>query len=278
MNDTEFPRTKIADLSISRMIIGTNNVLGGSHRTKARDMHIKGLFQEKEAVAQLIETYLEYGVDTIIGLIVETPFLVDGIKLAQDRKGKKVNCIQLGIFDVSDTAQARKEADAYMKRCKDIGCDIFMPLHNRVEELLNKHTKKIDRINDYLEMIRSNDMIPGLSAHMPEVIQYADENEYDVETYIQIYNAIGFLMQIEVETVHRIIWHAKKPVITIKSMAAGHLNPFVGLNFSWNTIRPQDMIAVGCMTSDEVHEVVEISRAALERRFPHTQGRLRQYQ
>ena len=277
MDKEIFPRTKIGNLSVSRMIIGTNNVLGGSHRTRARDSHIKGLFQDKESVASLIETYLDYGVDTIIGLIIENPHLVDGIKLAQDRKGTKINYIQLGVFDVSDTPQARQEAQTYMKLCKDNGCDIFMPLHNRVEELLNKHTRKIDRISDYLEMIRSHGMIPGLSAHMPEVIQYADENEYDVETYIQIYNAIGFLMQIEVETVHRIIWNAKKPVLTIKPMAEGHLNPFVGLNFVWNTIRPQDMVAVGCMTSGEVHEVVEFSRAAMDRRFPKIGGRLHQY-
>ncbi len=37
-------------------------------------------------------------------------------------------------------------------------------------------------------MIRQHGMIPGLSAHMPELILYSDENEYDVETYIQIYN------------------------------------------------------------------------------------------
>ena len=277
MSDYSFPRTKIGDLSVSRMIIGTNNVFGGSHRTKARDLHIKGLFQTKESAADLVETYLGYGVDTIIGCVTENRFMVDGIKLAQDRTGKKVNYIQLGIFDVSDTAKARQEAEAYMKKCRDNGCDVFMPLHNRVEELLCKHTRKIDRIEDYLKMIRGLGMIPGLSAHMPEVIQYADENEYDAEVYIQIYNAIGFLMQIEIETVHKIIWNSKKPVITIKSMAAGHLNPFVGLNFSWSTIRPQDMVAVGCMTSEEVHEVVEISRASFERRVPNLEGRQHQY-
>ena len=272
MDNHNFPRTKVGDLSVSRMIIGTNNVLGGSHRTKARDWHIKELFQDKESVARLLETYLDYGVDTIIGCLVDAPHVLDGIKLAQDRKGKKIIYIQLGVFDMSNTTQARQAAEAYMKRCKDNGCDIFMPLHTCVEELLNKHTKKIDRISDYMAMVRSFGMIPGLSAHMPEVIEYADENEYDVETYIQIYNAIGFLMQIEVETVHRIIWHAKKPVLTIKPMAAGHLNPFVGLNFSWNTIRPQDMVAVGCMTPDEAREVVEISLAAMERRFPNVKG------
>ena len=126
-------------------------------------------------------------------------------------------------------------------------------------------------------MIRENGMIPGLSAHMPEIITYADQNGYDVETYIQIYNASGFLMQIEVETVNRIIWEAKKPVLTIKPMAAGHLNPFVGLTFVWNTIRPQDMVAVGCMTPGEAEEVIEYSLAAIEHRRANVSGRLHQY-
>ena len=103
MDKEIFPRTKIGNLSVSRMIIGTNNVVGGSHRTKARDLHIKGLFQDKESVASLIETYLDYGVDTIIGRIVELPHMVDGMKLTQDRKGTKINFIQLGVLDMSDT-------------------------------------------------------------------------------------------------------------------------------------------------------------------------------
>lgn len=49
---------------------------------------------------------------------------------------------------------------------------------------MNKNKRTMDRLPDYLAMIRDNGMIPGLSAHMPEVIQYADLNGYDVETYI----------------------------------------------------------------------------------------------
>ncbi|MCL1792985.1 MAG: hypothetical protein FWG34_03860, partial [Oscillospiraceae bacterium] len=82
----------------------------------------------------------------------------------------------------------------------------------------------------------------------------------------------------EVETVHKIIWGAKKPVLTIKPMAAGHLNPFVGLTFAWNTIREQDMVAVGCMTPGEAHECVEFSMAAIEHRKPDVEGRCHQYE
>ena len=273
----QFPRTEVGDLSVSRMIMGTNNVLGGSHRTKARDMHILDIFKTAQDVAELIEAYMQYGVDTIIGCFYKQPHVRDAMKIAEDRTGRKVHYIELGVFDTADNPQSRAEAETVIKQCAAFGCDIFLPLHTCVERMVNKQTKTIDRISDYLKMIRDCGMIPGLSAHMPEVIQYADANEYDVETYIQIYNAIGFLMQIEIETVNRIIWTAKKPVLTIKPLAAGHLNPFVGLNFVWNTIRPIDMVAIGCMTPQEVHESVEISFAAMEHRLPDLEGRRHQY-
>jgi len=277
MSNQPFPRTEVGGLSLSRMIIGTNNIMGGSHRTQARDIHIRGINHSAEAVANIIKAYLAYGVDTIIGGLTKSQFAMDGIRLAQERTGKKVNHIEFVVFDMSDTKEARKAADDCIKSCKNAGVHICMPLHYSVEQLVNKRTRTIDRIGDYLYMIREHGMIPGLSAHMPEIVEYADENGYDAETYIQIYNAAGFLMQMEVETVQKIIWNAKKPVLTIKPMAAGHLNPLVGLNFVWNTIRSQDMVAVGCMTPEEAHETVEFSLAALERRLPVLEGRSHQY-
>lgn len=277
MNETLFPRTKIGDLSVSRMIMGTNNIMGGSHRTLARDLHIKEINNNVNAVADIVETYLSYGVDTVVGLLMNNQFALDGIDLAEERTGKKVNRIELAIFDVSDSQKARASANTFIEDCAKAKIDVCLPLHTVVEDLMDKGNHKINRIEDYLYMIRQAGMIPGLSAHMPEVIEYADENDYDVATYIQIFNAAGFLMQKEVEIVHNVIWEAKKPVLTIKSMAAGHLNPFVGLTFSWNAIRDKDMVAVGCMTPKEVHETVEYSLAAIEHRRPRVGSRSFQY-
>jgi hypothetical protein len=116
-------------------------------------------------------------------------------------------------------------------------------------------------------------MLPGVTAHMPELIVYCDENDYDVETYVQIYNCMGFLMQVEVETVASIINNAKKPVMAIKTMAAGRVTPYIGLNFAWATLRECDMVTAGCFDEHEAAEVIEISRAALERRFPNLEKR-----
>lgn len=132
-----------------------------------------------------------------------------------------------------------------------------------------KRTGTIDRLPEYTKMVRDNGMIPGLSAHMPELVLYSDAHpEYDVQTYIQLYNCMGFLMQIEVEGVRRIIENAKHPVMTIKSMAAGRCTPYVGLTFSFASLRDRDMVTVGAHTPDEAREDIEIALAAIERRYP----------
>jgi len=84
---------------------------------------------------------------------------------------------------------------------------------------------------------------------------------------------MGFLMQIEIESIIQIIHNAKKPVMTIKPMAAGRVSPYVGLTFNWNVLRPCDMITVGCKTFWEAHEDIEISFAAFEKRLPDLEGR-----
>jgi hypothetical protein len=136
------------------------------------------------------------------------------------------------------------------------------------DALVDRMTREIRHIDTYTRMIRDRGMIPGLATHMPETVRYVDKHGYDVETYIQMYNAAGFLMQVEVDWVMRIIKQARKPVMTIKPLAAGKLTPPVGLAFVWNTIREQDMVAIGTTTPDEAREVIDLSLDYLNRRIP----------
>ena len=61
--------------------------------------------------------------------------------------------------------------------------------------------------------------------------------------------------------------------MTIKPMAAGRCTPYVGLNFAFNTIRECDMVTIGAATALEAEEDIEISLAAIERRFPNIGAR-----
>ena len=272
MRETDFPRTTIGGVSVSRMIIGTNWMNGYSHKTSASDQYIRSYNQSNASnLADMIEVFLNAGVDTILGGIGDE--VLAAIHTAEERTGRKVILINTVQFDVSDTREGRQSAERVIEESRAIGSTFCFPFHGMVEQLVCKEKRTMDRLPDYLEMIRERGMIPGLSAHMPEVVMYCDEQGYDVETYIQLYNCMGFLMQMEIETINRVIWEAKKPVMTIKPMAAGRVTPFVGLNFSWNTLRECDMVAVGCLTPQEAAEVIEISRAALARRRAGIEGR-----
>lgn len=264
-----FPRTTVAGVSLSRMIIGTNWVLGWSHRSPAADRQIKSRYPQGLDAVPLLSAFLEEGVDTIMGPLQQEKVMQDAVKETMQRTGKKLILIDTPIINVDDNEQARREARATIRRSREAGAVFCLLHHSSAEQLVNKNKHQITRLDDYTDMIRQEAMIPGLSAHMPELIVYSDENGYDVQTYIQIYNCLGFLMQVEIETVAAIIHAAKKPVMTIKPMAAGRVTPYVGLNFSWNTLRDCDMVTVGCTHPDEAAEDIEISRAALERRFPN---------
>ena len=269
----KFPRTEVAGISLPRMLIGTNWILGYSHTGAAADALIHERNDAAESVRDIVNAYLEYDIDAMMGLYANAPHVLDGIHMAEDMTGKKVTLIDTPIIDVHDSAESRKKAEAEIAKSAKNGAKFCLIHHSSAEQLVRKVDHKIDRLSDYTDMIRQHGMIPGLSAHMPELIVYSDENEYDVQTYIQLYNCLGFLMQVEVEQVRAIIEKAKKPVMTIKSMAAGRVSPYVGLNFSFHTMRPCDMVTVGAFTPYEVHEDVEIALAALEHRFPNLEGR-----
>lgn len=268
-----FPRTDVSGVSLSRMIIGTNWILGYSHTSPAADKLIRKRNGTADAITEMLDVYLKSGVDTIMGPFGGNQLLIDAVKAAEDRSGKGIIIVDTPIINVDDNAAARQEAEKTIALCKKNGATFCLIHHSSAEQLVNKNKSKIERLPDYLKMIRDNGMIPGLSCHMPELIIYSDLNDYDVQTYIQIYNCMGFLMQVEVEYINKVIWGAKKPVMTIKPMAAGRVSPFVGLNFAWNTIRPCDMVTVGCFTPEEAAEDIEISMAAFEKRPPDLEGR-----
>ena len=260
-----FPRTTIGGLSVPRLIIGTNWLMGWSHTSKAQDNFIKE-HQTRERIADVLEVFFNAGIDTILGGRPDVARFTEGVAEAEQRTGVKAIWMGTPTLDLDGTPEAADANARILDAYKAAGCRICMPHQATTDALLDRRTRTIRDIAPILAAIREREMIPGLSTHMPEAPIYADETGIDVETYIQIYNAAGFLMQIEVDWVHRSIWKRQKPVITIKPLAAGRLHPLVGLAFNWSTIRDQDMVCVGCMTPAEAGEVIELSLSLLEGR------------
>lgn len=263
---SDFPRTNVGGLSVSRLIIGTNWFRGFSHTSNAKDCFIKS-YQTSKNIADILTVFMQSGVDTIMGGNLP-PLMLDAIKEAEDRTGRKIINVITPHFNILPGGDLETEPERVFDACKEMGADICMPHQAITDALIDKMHGKIRDIDKYTKMIRERGMIPGLSTHMPETVKIADDTNADVETYIQIYNSAGFLMQVEADWVMRIIKNAKKPVMTIKPLAAGRILPPVGLAFAWNTIRDQDMVTIGTTTPDEAREVIDLSLDFLNRRLP----------
>ncbi|MBN1285615.1 MAG: hypothetical protein JXB47_09470 [Anaerolineae bacterium] len=265
---SSFPRTMVGGVSLSRLIIGTNWFLGFSHTTPAKDHLIKS-HMDRSAIADVIEVFFRAGVDTIMGPSW-VPLLREAIAEAEDRTGTSAIVVATPMFPVSPQTPVDGFDPDEVKRVLDETATFkpafCMPHQATTDAMVDRCTRSIRKMDQLCRLIRERDMIPGLSTHMPEAIIYADETGLDIAMYISIYNAMGFLMQIEVDWIARMIQKAQKPVMTIKPMAAGQLRPFQALNFVWNTIREQDMVTVGCLSPREAQEVIDLSLDILARR------------
>ena len=261
----DFPRTMVGGVSVSRLVIGSNWFQGYSHISKAKDRFIRG-FQTPENIADILTAFMNAGVDTILGM--PEPMLRDAIADAQDRTGRKAYLMVIPGFNILPGGDPEAEPERVFDTCKELGATFCLPHQCVTDRLLDLLHREIRDLGKYTRMIRERSMIPGLSTHVPETVTVADATGVDVETYIQIYNAAGFLMHVEADWIMRVIKNAARPVIAIKPLAAGRLMPPVGLAFVWNTLRDQDMVAVGTTTPDEAKEVIELSLDFLNRRLP----------
>ena len=249
-----FPRTTVGGVSVPRLICGTNWFLGYSHTSAAKDKFIQEYFT-RERIATVLGAWLKHGVDAVMG--PASQLLADAISDAEQKAGRKMLYI---------CTPGEKDGIGWAKAH---GATFCFPHQCVTDSFLDRRKKNISGIEPWLKEIRAAGMIPGLSTHMPETVPIADATGLDVESYLQIYNAAGFLCQVETDWVGQIIRSAEKPVMVIKPLGAGRILPPTGLSFVWSTIRPVDMVVIGVMSAYEVEEDVELSLAALEGRQAH---------
>lgn len=259
---TEFPRTMVGGVSLPRLICGSNWLLGYSHTSKAKDRFIKELFDTPGKLAAVVEVFARYGCNAFMSMTSD--FVRQALDEVEQRVGVEMIWISTPAYANMPDPDSWKYSVEEAKRQKATFCFPHQCVTDpRVDRVNNCLTPQLQ---EHLRFVREMGMIPGLSTHMPEAITCSDACGADVASYVQPYNAAGFLCQVETDWVQQVIRNAKNPVMTIKPLAAGRLLPPTGFAFVWSTIRDCDMVTIGTMSTYEAEEDIELSLALLEHR------------
>ena len=86
----QFPRTTVGGISLPRMIIGCNWISGFSHKSAAGDTLIRRTHSCPESAADILSTFLEAGVDAMLGLFGVDGNLREAVNLAEERTNRKM--------------------------------------------------------------------------------------------------------------------------------------------------------------------------------------------
>ena len=252
-----FPKTNIGGIEISRLVIGSNPFGGFSHFSAARSTWLKRYFT-LERIVEVLEACSARGLNAFVsGAVVK---FGEALKMHQDRTGRKIHWICTpggGGCDAGDTIE--DEIDW----CASHDVDYILPHPCWSDVRLLPEKNEIVGFDDITKRVRDLGMIPGVSTHRPETVVVCDTRPYDVETYIQILNVAGFLMPVETDWCARVVQQAERPVLCIKPLAAGRVLPPTGIKWTFDNCKPNDAVACGFMSVEEVNEDVDIALEVL---------------
>jgi hypothetical protein len=251
----DFPTTTIENVTVSRLVIGSNWLMGYSHQSAAKDRWIRQ-YMTLERIVAVLKAFIGQGVNCILSGTV--PLMHEAMHVAEEETGVKLHWM------CTPNGEHVQDLMPGIEQCAEWGATFCMPHQHWTDGNMVVNEQRIIGLEQVTQRIRELGMIPGLSTHRPETVVVCDRAGYDVASYIQIYNALGFLCQIETDWIAKVINGTTKPVVCIKPLAAGRLMPETGLSFVFNSIKANDLVSIGCMSPDEAEADIRIAREIIE--------------
>lgn len=249
------PMTQIGAYSVSRVLCGSNSFFGHSHFSAARSNWLRKYFS-LDRIVEVMCAAAEEGVNGTIS--ADVPQMAEAI--AQVKKLTGVEYVWMATPGGSNLAELK----AGIQRCADLGAQFCMPHVSYTDNHLHVADRCIEGAEEICAMTRELGMGTGWSTHRPETIVVSDAAGYDADTYVQPFNSIGFLCSVETDWVASVIRNAQKPVVCIKPFGAGRIMPPTGLPFVYGNCKPNDTVAIGVMSVEEVQEDLKIVRNILQ--------------
>ncbi len=172
MNNLPLVKFANSDLMITRLISGGNPLCGTSHFSEELNNEMKDYFTEKNVVSYLHELQ-RLGINAIQAR-GDYHRIMYWLELFKREKGK-----------LHWIAQTASEMSDVFENIKIVASANAAGIYHHGTQTDNFWLdNKIERVNDYLKAIRDTGVQVGLGTHIPEVIEYAEEKEWDIDFYM----------------------------------------------------------------------------------------------
>lgn len=172
----EIPRVRIGGREFSRLIVGGNPVSGYSHQSGQASREMRDYFSA-ENVKRLLRDCERAGINTwqsrgdrhIMRLLNE--YRLDGGKIQW----------------VAQTASELADIPRNIRECAALGAAGIYH-HGSATDSMWK-AGKMDQVRARLKVMRDAGVLVGLGTHIPEVIDFAESKDWDLDFYMtSIYN------------------------------------------------------------------------------------------
>jgi hypothetical protein len=245
------PKISLEKLKLSRMICGTNQFVGITHRKNPIDIWAhKRRFKDYHTIANFFIYLIQnHGVNCCVSSPRDELF--KAMEVAEKETGTKFHwlCTPSRRGTAADLVpDIYKQIDW----CADHHVSVCMPHRDYTDNALNKekliiggNAKDLPPYPEIAKYIRDKGMIPGLSTHYIESIEAVEKNCYDAPLIIQPLNKINFESDTKHELLIKKIQTTKLQILNIKPMAAGRISPKEALPWNLKQIKPNDFLAVG---------------------------------
>jgi len=265
------PTVKLGKYEITRLIVGSNPLNGYCYALASLSEHMREWFTP-ENVCRVLRRSQEAGINAFQFSYRERAMA--DLKRYQD-EGGDIQWMLLGGGPMKD----RPELIAQVAKLKPVG----IVHHGGVtdERFRNGEMHKVE---EFLKRVRDSGVLVGLSTHRPEVVEYAEENNWDLDYYMTCFYQfsrtedelrkmlgelpLGYVfLEKDPERMVRVIRQTKKPCLAFKILAAGRLAETPeklekAFRFAFDNIKPTDAVIVGMYPrfKDEVGENAELVR------------------
>ena len=256
---SEFPALTIEDVTLPRVICGTNALFGWSHVSEGRDAWLRRYYTP-ERVAHVFAACMELGATAVMGPIF--PPLVEALEETEKLTGHRPLWLSTthappGPDNTPDQAQQAREAGAPI-------CSIHGAWVDRW--VLEEDWEAFRRC---ITQIREAGLLPAAVCHYSDRLAKLVEAGLDLPLLGTPVNKTGWAMRPDQESALEVVRGTGRPILAIKPLACGRFEEN-GVQEWLEWVVGQEgveAVTIGVMSEEEAQESVPILRDLLSQKF-----------